>query len=250
MRTRRKGAFTLIELLVVIAIIAILAAILFPVFARARERAKQSACISNMKQIGIAMVAYLSDWDDKYPAWSAPGSRALTSYEDYNATVFYPAVNINKPEGERAVISRQLEPYIKSLEVWSCPADFGMYSSNDGWGSPPRTSLPFKDWPLNGDTSKKILSSYGYRGTGPIDRPDQSGFAVAGWPASACKQPSRKAMLWDHRPWHWAKRGEGNISQTRAKYVLLYMDTHVATMAAKDFLSTSKDGGLWDDFRS
>src|SRR5437660_8242227 len=64
---RQRRGFTLIELLVVIAIIAILAAILFPVFAQASEKARQSACISNMKQIGTGVLMYLQDWDDTYP---------------------------------------------------------------------------------------------------------------------------------------------------------------------------------------
>src|SRR5688572_18560718 len=65
---RRRSAFTLIELLVVIAIIAILAAILFPVFAQAREKARQVACMSNEKQIGTAVMMYLQDYDEVYPA--------------------------------------------------------------------------------------------------------------------------------------------------------------------------------------
>ncbi len=65
--TQKKG-FTLIELLVVIAIIAILAAILFPVFARAREKARASSCLSNMKQIGLAVLQYAQDYDENFPA--------------------------------------------------------------------------------------------------------------------------------------------------------------------------------------
>ena len=63
----RTRAFTLIELLVVIAIIAILAAILFPVFAQAREQARMSTCLSNFKQIGLGVQMYLQDWDETYP---------------------------------------------------------------------------------------------------------------------------------------------------------------------------------------
>jgi prepilin-type N-terminal cleavage/methylation domain-containing protein len=65
---QRRAAFTLIELLVVIAIIAILAAILFPVFAQARDKARQSGCLSNLKQVGTALMLYSQDYDERMPA--------------------------------------------------------------------------------------------------------------------------------------------------------------------------------------
>src|SRR4028118_1205764 len=65
---KRKKGFTLIELLVVIAIIVILAAILFPVFARARENARRTSCLSNIKQVGLGIMQYTQDYDEMYPA--------------------------------------------------------------------------------------------------------------------------------------------------------------------------------------
>jgi prepilin-type N-terminal cleavage/methylation domain-containing protein/prepilin-type processing-associated H-X9-DG protein len=82
----KKRGFTLIELLVVIAIIAILAAILFPVFARAREKARQSSCQSNLKQIGLACLAYAQDFDEKMPA----AIRGMGGYYYYWADLIQP----------------------------------------------------------------------------------------------------------------------------------------------------------------
>jgi len=98
---RKHKAFTLIELLVVIAIIAILAAILFPVFARARERAQMTACLNNMKQLGLAVMQYTDDHEQVLP----------------------PSTNYNIPKGERAHIwTGMVLPYIKSEDVYSCPS--------------------------------------------------------------------------------------------------------------------------------
>jgi len=101
----RRG-FTLIELLVVIAIIAILAAILFPVFAKAREKARQTSCLSNSKQIGLAFMQYVQDYDECVPLWASDAP-----------SVFNPGGIMNYPE--------LMHPYVKNTQIWSCPSRLG-----------------------------------------------------------------------------------------------------------------------------
>ncbi|HEY0075962.1 MAG TPA: DUF1559 domain-containing protein [Abditibacteriaceae bacterium] len=134
-RSSRRG-FTLIELLVVIAIIALLAAILFPVFARARENARKSSCLNNLKQIGIGIMQYTQDHDETVmPHWIGPGG--------------YPGT------------SRWMDlarPYIKNNQVFVCPSHANVrYVPNDVnnpgsytcsaafWSEAPRTSMSILD---------------------------------------------------------------------------------------------------------
>jgi prepilin-type N-terminal cleavage/methylation domain-containing protein/prepilin-type processing-associated H-X9-DG protein len=101
-------AFTLIELLVVIAIIAILAAILFPVFGRARENARRSSCQSNLKQIALGIKQYVQDYDEKMP---------LSIVSESNS--YSPTAYRTIPAGWADAI----QPYIKSLQIYQCPSE-------------------------------------------------------------------------------------------------------------------------------
>lgn len=106
-RSRRAVAgFTLIELLVVIAIIAILAAILFPVFAQAREKARQTSCLSNTKQLGLGVMMYVQDYDETYPL------AAFWNTKNAFATDFYLWSS-----------QRCVQAYMKNVDIYRCPSD-------------------------------------------------------------------------------------------------------------------------------
>jgi prepilin-type N-terminal cleavage/methylation domain-containing protein/prepilin-type processing-associated H-X9-DG protein len=113
----RKG-FTLIELLVVIAIIAILAAILFPVFARARAKAQQTSCLNNAKQLGLAFLMYATDYDDHFPTMFVGLPNG--TYTGPMGTSTYPingTTNVNDPT------TGNLYPYVKNSQIFVCPGD-------------------------------------------------------------------------------------------------------------------------------
>jgi prepilin-type N-terminal cleavage/methylation domain-containing protein/prepilin-type processing-associated H-X9-DG protein len=121
-----KRGFTLIELLVVIAIIAILAAILFPVFAQAREQARKTSCLSNCKQLGTAMQMYAQDYDEQLPGWQDPSRHPLAA------------------QWEWAIVVPLLNAYNKSDNLWQCP-------------SGPKTAAF-----MRGPRDQKVVVNYGY----------------------------------------------------------------------------------------
>lgn len=107
----RTSGFTLIELLVVIAIMSILASMLFPSFSRARESARRAACGSNLRQVGLGVAQYTSDWDEMHPV----------------GYPFYMQESVDFPDSSMVMV---VNPYIRSTQVWACNSWQGRYTGN------------------------------------------------------------------------------------------------------------------------
>src|SRR5437763_813925 len=167
----RRG-FTLIELLVVIAIIAILAAILFPVFAQARESARTISCLSNMKQIGLSIEMYSQDYDERFPMGTYPGPRNWEVNPDVPEQnlgwndCFGPGPmdwkGFNPGDGGgpfvgcayggefyRTLMRVQAGPYIKNNQIWYCPSDKFRDASKDNIVTGMQSYQWFPNWVYN-----------------------------------------------------------------------------------------------------
>ena len=155
----KKNGFTLIELLVVIAIIAILAAILFPVFAQAREKARSTNCLSNMKEIGTSIMMYTDDYDETYPM----------SYLDKTAE-----------GGTFAEWQDLLYPYIKNYKIFYCPSSPRKYPGN-GTNDQKRTYSDNFNY-----TSNRVIMQYYFAGN-----------KVSAVPMTAVKNPADIYLIWD-----------------------------------------------------
>lgn len=224
MQQARRPAFTLIELLVVIAILAILAAILFPVFAQAREKARMSVCISNMRQIGTGLTVYAQDYDETYPRIRFRGY-------DY-------------------VWRNAIQPYVKNIGVFACPSnpvatrcppdpnrplrkatdlDFDRALCAEGWNSDPTHSMPIS-YSVNACTTNWF----------PADSPE--GRADPALRQAAVPRPAETFLIGEstwttadiHIGWTW---WYCNGLMTHLKYPgpggtanFIFFDGHVKTM--------------------
>lgn len=139
-----QQGFTLIELLVVVGIIAVLAALLFSVFGKARSNARQSSCLSNQRQIGVSVSMYAQDYDDFFPFAINPSDHAHP--ERWNA---YPDFMARIPV--MAQFHEVLQPYINSSEVFHCLSDTGLKSQD-----------PFPGWVLNASPSSYAVFKTSY----------------------------------------------------------------------------------------
>lgn len=168
LHSRRTSAFTLIELLVVIAIIAILAAILFPVFAQARAKARQTACLSNTKQIGLGLMMYTQDYDEMMPGYrfDLPVSAQPNPFCPNGVSCGARTLNT-------IFINQVINPYIKNQDLWKCPSNPIAWVNND-IGNKQQTDPPFNSY---GGQNSYAANNYVF--------PSRAGFPLAGLPQPA-----------------------------------------------------------------
>jgi prepilin-type N-terminal cleavage/methylation domain-containing protein len=183
--SRWVRAFTLIELLVVIAIIAILAAILFPVFAQTREKARAATCLSNLKQVGLALAMYHQDYDERMPTVCSWGK----AWSHGSATTLCPPL---VQAGAPAYVQEFLTPYVKSEALWYCPSVGKSHAI--GVSNPKIKTMDDNGTSYIWNHETIAVPSGPYKGRPSIR---VSGLALASIP-----RPAEAPVLWDMPYWY------------------------------------------------
>ncbi len=222
---KTKKGFTLIELLVVIAIIAILAAILFPVFARAREQARKSSCASNLKQLGLAVIQYTQDYDEKFPIgqnWKP----------------------ITDPIGTKL----QIMPYIKSEQVFICPSDTGWAKNGNhggnSYGSTFDTWYNNHYWDNRGRDGTAKPGVNASLSTGA----DNGNTPTGSVSLAAVQNVVTKGLFFDQQCWHEGQSNnecgnyDGQGNKTNGERNMAYVDGHVKYSKAPQYAPTIDTG--------
>ncbi len=255
----RRG-FTLIELLVVIAIIAILAAILFPVFAQARAKARQATCVSNQKQLNLGALQYVQDYDETLPLceYLAPGGTTWSG-----ASVTTPSSVFGSTPTRDCYWSNSINPYLKNYQIYRCPSAaksrddvFGVtLAQAQGYGYSLTYNGYLNQWNIAGSPSPAMVITFS-EGLGAAFMPRYAnqfplninnggqweGLFIADDGGPHCSQPYGYSFNYDTTWWVHSNRGS-NYS---------YMDGHtkylVNPSANSPWATTTADGvpgSLW-----
>lgn len=236
---RRRTAFTLIELLVVIAIIALLAAIMFPVFSRVRENARRSSCASNLKQIGLGMAHYFQDFDDCFPL----NSVGITDAEVPNF------MSASTPPN----VLQVLFPYVNNTALYYCPS------------APKATGSSAPNTNTGNDTSYAYNNIFNKWSASGVDNATSRKLSEVARPSEVCTMQehyrrSNRLVLrpygrntTQYYPWHY-ETGSGDEALSNIHFEggnLLFVDGHVkfkkgASIRNRDFGLASPNND-WDD---
>ena len=232
----RRSAFTLIELLVVIAIIALLAAIIFPVFAQVRGKARQTACLSSLKQIGTAIQMYSQDYDGLFPyakdasdQWVPPIWDAYPGCaETINRIPFlHPTIRakIASPVLQQA---GALDPYVKSYDVWKCAGDTGFdyLDNNDNCNGPcPMAARPSMFVQYGASYLWRTELSFRHKGPDFLSGKDSDGNEVG---------PANVNILFDgNGSWHGSTFSA--LDRSGRRYITLFGDGHAKLLTYTDY---------------
>ncbi len=208
----KRHGFTLIELLVVLSILALLAAILFPVFSSVRARARQTACLSNLRQIGLGVFLYAQDEDDLFPRGGDAADRNTDDWRTADGGKYWPEAHLLPS------LQDVLRPYVPGKELWHCPADTG-FESEDAGDDP----IPLPAHPTSYDA---FGLSYYYRTALTLQRQTLSGLtAYEPEEAHAQHGPAEINLLCDGTGfWH------GDADTQEERFNTLLADGHAASL--------------------
>lgn len=241
---RQRQGFTLIELLVVIAIIAILAAILFPVFAQAREQARKTVCLSNMKQVSLGVVMYTQDYDETYPV-ERETSFPNCNYDPGYGCQGFGSTTVVDPFG--ATWRYAVQPYIKNTQLFHCPDD----TRNIGWSEGYLDDTIYHCHGNSNVPNDNFHLSYAYNGY-EFDNNNGTALASLGAPANIIMVLESRMEypdlgLWNF-PWDlsgvFGKSGAGAFNSHNGIMNWGFADGHVKTL---HLAATVAPNWLWSD---
>lgn len=246
MATRSSKGFTLVELLVVIAIIAILAAIIFPVIQKAKETARITECLSNMRQLGTALHMYMDQYDSRFPAAVSGGAPAYWQARKYPRKTIQELLSPLVRNGMHSKNNNGFVIY-SNPGVFACPSDtglpakyswdnplWGVYAGRPVWYYTGCSYEYYSEDQYAGLTSSQTSDTYRITWTAlsPSLR-SSSGTERVGAPYSAVERPTRKAVLGD--TWHWHMGDQVPIERI-AFANTLFTDGHAARLTGRQHL--------------